>query len=101
MESKLEKKVDHLMTLPGVTGVCVADSNGLALSSRGSLKAEVAPVGSQLLTLCSQLEPSSPVPPQVTLLSDHGKVCTFHPFYYVFVTFSKHEDLILALHQNH
>ncbi|KIH43847.1 hypothetical protein ANCDUO_26141 [Ancylostoma duodenale] len=74
------------MTLPGVTGVCVADSNGLALSSRGSLKAEVAPVGSQLLTLCSQLEPSSPVPPQVTLLSDHGKVCTFHPFYYVFVS---------------
>ncbi|EPB76978.1 hypothetical protein ANCCEY_03946 [Ancylostoma ceylanicum] len=62
------------MTLPGITGVCVADSNGLALSSRGSLKADAAPVGSQLLTLCSQIEPSSPVPPQVTLLGDHGKV---------------------------
>ncbi|EYC18567.1 hypothetical protein Y032_0027g1590 [Ancylostoma ceylanicum] len=84
MEAKLEKKVDHLMTLPGITGVCVADSNGLALSSRGSLKADAAPVGSQLLTLCSQIEPSSPVPPQVTLLGDHGKVGDIHVLYYIF-----------------
>ncbi|KAK6741024.1 hypothetical protein RB195_009089 [Necator americanus] len=89
MESMMEKKVDHLMTLPGINGVCIADSNGLSLSSRGSLKAEFAPLGSQLLNLCSQLEPSSSIPPQVTLLSDHSKV-----------TFSKHEDLIMALHQN-
>ncbi|CAJ0600092.1 unnamed protein product [Cylicocyclus nassatus] len=89
MESKLEKRVEEIMSMPGITGVCVADSNGLSLSAKGSLKAEVAPLGSQLLTLCSLMEPASALPPQVSLLSDHGKV-----------TFSKHEDLILAVHQN-
>ncbi|VDO42806.1 unnamed protein product [Haemonchus placei] len=74
MESLMEKKIDQLMGQPGMVGVCVSDANGLSLSSKGSLKPEVAPLASQLLTFCSQLEPSSSVPPVVSVTSDHGKV---------------------------
>nr|CDJ93190.1 unnamed protein product [Haemonchus contortus] len=89
MESLMEKKIEQLMGQPGMVGVCVSDANGLSLSSKGSLKPEVAPLASQLLTFCSQLEPSGSVPPVVSVTSDHGKV-----------TFSKKDDLILVLHQN-
>lgn len=36
---------------------------------------DVAPLASQLITLCSQIEPMNPVVPQITLTGDHGKVC--------------------------
>ncbi|VDO94009.1 unnamed protein product [Heligmosomoides polygyrus] len=86
MESMMEKRIDHLMAQPGVVGVCVSDANGLPLSARGSLNTDVAPLASQLITLCSQIEPMNPVVPQITLTGDHGKV-----------TLSKHEDLIMAM----
>ncbi|XGW13410.1 hypothetical protein V3C99_000053 [Haemonchus contortus] len=89
MESLVEKKIDQLMAQPGIVGVCVSDANGLSLSSKGSLKPEVAPLASQLLTFCSQLEPSGSVPPVVCVTSDHGKVI-----------FSNKYELILVLHQN-
>ncbi|VDL84435.1 unnamed protein product [Nippostrongylus brasiliensis] len=88
MESLMETKIDHLMAHSGVVGVCVADANGLPMSARGTLNGEIAPMAAQLITLCSQLEPSNPTPPQVTLMAEHAKV-----------TFSKQDDLILALHQ--
>ncbi|KAE9420059.1 hypothetical protein Angca_005702 [Angiostrongylus cantonensis] len=74
MELSMENKIDHLMERPGTLGVCVSDASGLSLSTRGSLKSDVASLGSQLLTLCSQLEPSSGVIPEVYLLSDNCKV---------------------------
>ncbi|KAK5971991.1 Ubiquitin modifier 1 [Trichostrongylus colubriformis] len=89
MESLMDKKIDQLMGQPGMAGVCVADANGLPLSARGSLKPDVAPLASQLLTFCSQLEPSSSVTPEIVLSGDHNKV-----------TFSKKDELILVLHQN-
>uniref|UniRef100_A0A0K0DKM3 Ubiquitin-related modifier 1 n=1 Tax=Angiostrongylus cantonensis TaxID=6313 RepID=A0A0K0DKM3_ANGCA len=65
------------MERPGTLGVCVSDASGLSLSTRGSLKSDVASLGSQLLTLCSQLEPSSGVIPEVYLLSDNCKYFLF------------------------
>ncbi|PIO65093.1 hypothetical protein TELCIR_13252 [Teladorsagia circumcincta] len=35
---------------------------------------EVAPLASQLFAFCSQLEPTSSVSPEISLISDHGKV---------------------------
>ncbi|KAK6019191.1 hypothetical protein OSTOST_15183 [Ostertagia ostertagi] len=82
MESLMEKKIDLLMGQPGVVGVCVCGANGLPLSAKGSLKPDVAPLASQLLAFCSQLEPTSSVSPEVSLVSDHGKVCSSIQFLY-------------------
>ncbi|KAK6054895.1 hypothetical protein COOONC_07599 [Cooperia oncophora] len=89
MESLMEKEIDLLMGQTGVLGVCVSDASGLPLSAKGSLKPEVAPLASQLLTFCSQLEPSNSVSPTVCLTSEHSKIA-----------FSKKDDMILVVHQN-
>uniref|UniRef100_A0A2L2Y275 Late endosomal/lysosomal adaptor and MAPK and MTOR activator 5 n=1 Tax=Parasteatoda tepidariorum TaxID=114398 RepID=A0A2L2Y275_PARTP len=62
METKIRNVILDVASKPGVTGVLIADQNGLCLGSKGSIDSSVSGSLVHLMQLAKKLEPTkSPI----------------------------------------
>ncbi|CAJ0962617.1 unnamed protein product, partial [Mesorhabditis belari] len=72
MESSLDQALDNALIAPEIDGVCVIDSNGFCIASKGTLSSEGSAVYKQILMAATRMDRTSGHP-TITLTTESGE----------------------------
>ncbi|KAF7991759.1 hypothetical protein HCN44_010560 [Aphidius gifuensis] len=73
MERQIDKTLEDVKNMPGVTGCLIADRSGLCLGSKGNVSSECAGMIAAIINQASKLEPGLDSP--VVLFENETRQC--------------------------